>query len=159
MSAHSPINTSTDSRQSESKRFGRLIAGGVRFSIVNGLRAGMPLELIAEILIIESKRARSPRDLEPGRAFDWAQDQVRIRTPQHTKMVANQRRRSTFSCRKNLAASALVTKVSAADAGPTTLRSAHESPTRLLKNAMAMKKIPPKRTPLDATRTMMAKKP
>src|SRR5207237_7169092 len=56
-------------------------------------------------------------------------------TPQQTRMVAAQRRRSTFSCRKILAASALVTKVREAAAGTTRLTSAHESANSSVKNA------------------------
>src|SRR5450755_4056430 len=50
------------------------------------------------------------------------QKRVRRRTPRHTKMVANQRRRSTFSCRKNLSASSLWQKSWQAEARPTWCR-------------------------------------
>ncbi len=49
-----------------------------------------------------------------------------------------------------------MTKVSAAEAGPIRLRSAQERPTRLLKKAMAMKKMPAKSAPLESTRAITA---
>src|SRR5207245_11148254 len=64
-----------------------------------------------------------------------------------TSMVAAQRRRSTFSCRKILAASALVTKVREAAAGTTRLTSAQESANSSVKNA----------TDINATATQMSR--
>ena len=57
MTAHSAINTSTEIRQSDSNRFGRVI---VAVSIVGCSRLGVEPEFIAEILIIrEQERPQS----------------------------------------------------------------------------------------------------
>ena len=73
--------------------------------------------------------------------------------------MANQRRRSTFSLRKNLAARALAINVNPAVAGPMKLRSFQESPTRLLKKAMAMNDTPAKKTPLERIPATTANSP
>src|ERR1700687_433855 len=52
MTAHSAINTSTEIRQSDSNRFGRVI---VAFSIVGCSRLGVKPEFIAGVFIIRER--------------------------------------------------------------------------------------------------------
>src|SRR3954452_20876517 len=72
-------------------------------------------------------------------------------TPAPTNTAAIQRRRSTFSCRKNRAASAFVTNVSEAAAGATSDTSPHDSATSNEKNDTAMHATPSRKHTFDST--------
>src|SRR5271165_6269471 len=76
-----------------------------------------------------------------------------------TKAAAVQRRRSTFSFKKNLPAIALVTKVSDADAGATRLRLRWLSAKRSEKKARARKLTPAKKSGLVRTARMAPFRP
>src|SRR5579872_562249 len=162
MMAHSAIRITTEMRQSETGPLMRFVSAGVAPVVVGVSMWGVALESIVDAdLILTSYRGEGPMKRTPQTKMpvSAACYQVSRTTPQQTRMVATQRRRSTFSCRKYLAAKALATNVRAADAGPTRLRSAQESPTRLLKNAIAMKKTPAKSTQLEMTRAITETSP
>src|SRR5271165_5462400 len=76
-----------------------------------------------------------------------------------TKAAAVQRRRSTFSFKKNLPAIALVTKVSDADAGATRLRLRWLSAKSKAKKARARKLTPAKKSGLVRTARMAPLRP
>src|SRR5579863_130891 len=73
-------------------------------------------------------------------------------TPPATSAAAIHRRRSTFSCRKILAANALPIKVSDAAAGATRLTSPHDNENSRLKNATAIAATPRKKFAFDRIR-------
>ena len=112
----------------------RMFQGNPVAVILNaeGLASEQMQAIALEFNYVETTFVLPPRDPSHTvrvRIFTPSRGLYRVSssTPRHTKAAAAQRRRSTFSCRRNFAAAAFVTNVSEAEAGATRLTSACES--------------------------------